>query len=304
MDRRAKKLERKRKSREQAKQKATALAARRPSRLALIVRAAAREDFGPCFVSASWDDLASPALVSVLVTRLLPDGQLVPSTALVDRTCVGVKDAFVMEPLLSGEVADLVDRMGLAHDGMLPCEPLVAQSIVFHAIDHARSLGFEPHRDFQAALFGPRPSTLLDTPWSAPDRPIYVRGPHDDARAIMNRLTKAVGADGFEYVDPLAYEDDMHQDDDVDDDELVHSPLERTVSGDGVTLSIFIYRGPADAVWRLEVEDHLGGSTVWDEKFETDRAALDAALNAVELDGFQSFLVSPATDTSLRSRGQ
>jgi hypothetical protein len=228
MDRRAKKLEKKRKSRDQAKRKTSALAARRPSGLDLLVRSAAREEFGPCFVSAAWDDRESPALVSVIVTRKLPSGHLVPGSALVDRTCLGVKDAFVMEPMPARDLAELVDRMGMAHGGMLPCEPLVAQSIVFHAIDYARSLGFEAHRDFQVALFGPRPSELLNTPWSAPDHPIYASGPHDNAIAIMDRLAKAVGSGGFEQIGPiaLAYDDDEDDGGDGIDSVLVPSDAE------------------------------------------------------------------------------
>jgi hypothetical protein len=51
-----------------------------------------------------------------------------------------------------------------------------------------------------------------------------------------------------------------------------------------------IYRGRNDPAWVLEVEDHLGGSTVWEGDFETDQAALDAALLAIEEDGVESFI--------------
>jgi hypothetical protein len=225
MDRRAKKLEKKRKSREQVKKKASALAARKPGALALLVRSAAHEEFGPCFVSATWDELEIPALVSVIMTRKLPSGHLLLGSALVDRTCLGVKDAFVMEPMPARDLADVVDRMAMVHGGMLPCEPLVAQSVIFHAIDYARSLGFEPHRDFQAALFGPRPAALLDTPWRTPDRPIYMSGPRDNAIAIIDRLTKAVGPGGFDHADLLMLaDDDEDAAEDIDGDVADASP--------------------------------------------------------------------------------
>ena len=297
MDRRAKKLEKKKKNRERAKKKAAALAARKPSGLVALARAAANREFGPCFVSAGWDDLAVPALVSVIVTRRLATGELLPSIALIDRTCLGVKNAFVAEPTVSREFEDLVDEVGFAHDGMVSCELLVLQSIVFHAIDYARSLGFEPHRDFLAEFFGPRPAELLSTPWYAPERPIYISGPHDRVPAISDRLTDAVGAGGFEFVDPSTLSDDDAQDEDDDDeiweqdDVVVYSPLQRTVSRDGVTLCIAIYRGPNDVGWHLELEDHLGGSTVWQEQFATDQAALDAALLAIEQEPIESFVV-------------
>jgi hypothetical protein len=73
------------------------------------------------------------------------------------------------------------------------------------------------------------------------------------------------------------------------DDAIEHSPLERTITRAGTTVSVFIYRGREDAGWLLEIEDELGGSTVWDEPFESDRAALDEALQTIEQDGIHSF---------------
>lgn len=298
MDRRAKKIEKKRKDRERAKQKASALAARKPSSLELLQRSAARGAFGPCFISAGWEDTTKPKLVAVLVTRKLPSGELLPGTALVDRTCLGVKNAYMREPMLARDLSDFVDRLGASNDGMLACEPIVAQSVVFHAIDYARTLGFEPHPDFPEALFGPRPETLLETAWCAPDKPFYISGPNDDVAAIMSRLDQAVGADGFKSFRPMALADELEDPDDevefVDDEdvELVHSPLERSISRDGVELQICIYR-EAQTGWFLEIEDHLGGSTVWDEPFPTDQAAYDAAMQAIEEDGASSFIASP-----------
>lgn len=303
MDRRAKRLEKKRKDRQQLQKKAQVLAARKPSARELLMRSAARGEFGPCFVSRGWDDLSVPALVSVLVTRVMPSGDLFPALALVDRTCLGIKDAMVREPMTSRELAEFVEMVGRPHGGMVSCEPAVAQSMVFHAIDYARALGFQPHPDFAAALFGPPPTTLVSTPWCAPERPIYASGPRDNVAMITSRLAKAVGDAGFEYIDSLSLSDgDEATDDSFDDEELdypiVHSPLERAISGDGVSLQILIYRGLRDTEWHLEVEDHLGGSTVWDGQFQTDQAALDAALLAIEEDGFENFVASSTAPAS------
>ena len=296
MDRRAKRREKKRQNRAQAKKEARSLAARRPSELTLLLRSAARGAFGPCFVSSGWDDPGSPALVTVVVTRRLPTGELVPGTALVDRTCLGIKNAFASEPLEPRELTDYIAQLAEAHGGMLPCEPIVAQSVVFHARDYAQSLGFEPHRDFPAALFGPRPEVLVDTPWHAPEKPIYLSGPYDDTSTILSRLEKAVGFGNFEHIDLSAELSAEDEDEDFDlDDEiehpLVHSPLERTVSRHGQAVQIYIYRGPQDAGWILELEDQTGGSTVWDGTFATDQAALDEAMRAIEQDGIASFSV-------------
>src|SRR5690606_6913814 len=73
--------------------------------------------------------------------------------------------------------------------------------------------------------------------------------------------------------------------------ELINSALERQVTQDGLTVNIYIYRGETEDNWLLEIEDHLGGSTVWDDRFPTEQAALDEALKVIDEDGIESFTV-------------
>jgi hypothetical protein len=153
MDRRQRKLEQKKKKRDLAKKKAKASASRREDPALLLLRAAARSPFGPCAISKHWNaEEETPELVSIIVSRRLPDGDLVPGSALVDRTCLGIKSAFPGEKVSDEELEDLFDRVGEPHGGMERCEPLVAQSVVYHAIDYARDLGFEPDPDFPELL--------------------------------------------------------------------------------------------------------------------------------------------------------
>jgi uncharacterized protein len=74
-----------------------------------------------------------------------------------------------------------------------------------------------------------------------------------------------------------------------DEIELIHSPLTRTLSAEGHTLRIEIYRGAGER-WILEIVDELGTSTVWDDLFDTDAAALEVALEAIEDEGMHSFV--------------
>ena len=75
----------------------------------------------------------------------------------------------------------------------------------------------------------------------------------------------------------------------TDEIEIIHSPLTQTYSDDGHTLHIQIYRSP-DSAWILEVVDEQGTSTVWDDLFDTDKAALEAAFLAIEEEGIHSFV--------------
>jgi hypothetical protein len=65
---------------------------------------------------------------------------------------------------------------------------------------------------------------------------------------------------------------------------------------DDVVVRIAIYRpvGSADG-WTLEVIDHTGASSVWDDAFETDQAAYEEFLATVQRDGIETFLDEPVT---------
>ena len=74
-----------------------------------------------------------------------------------------------------------------------------------------------------------------------------------------------------------------------EDYRIIPSPLQQTVTRDGISVDVLIYRGEEDSGWILEVVNHLGGSTVWDDPFPTDQAALDEALSTIETEGIASF---------------
>jgi hypothetical protein len=67
------------------------------------------------------------------------------------------------------------------------------------------------------------------------------------------------------------------------------SPLSRTVSRDGYTVHIHIFKGDRGG-WLLEVVDPAGYMTGWTKSFRTDQAALDEAAQAIEKEGITSFL--------------
>jgi hypothetical protein len=168
---------------------------------AAVLRQASTYPQGPSYVSADFamTRMDPPRLVSVIVTRKVPGGGLLPALALVDRTCLGVKNAFVAEVMSAYEFQGFLLEVGRAHEGgLVPCELPVAQSLVWNAVDYAASLGADPHPDFPELLFGPRPEPLLDTPLAHPARPFYIHGPDDDAEAILEMLDEAVGEGNYD----------------------------------------------------------------------------------------------------------
>jgi uncharacterized protein len=74
-----------------------------------------------------------------------------------------------------------------------------------------------------------------------------------------------------------------------DDYKLVFSTLSNRIIRDGVTVDVQIYRGKDEEGWLLEVVDHLGGSTVWNDRFPADVEALQEAVATIESEGIGSF---------------
>jgi uncharacterized protein len=75
--------------------------------------------------------------------------------------------------------------------------------------------------------------------------------------------------------------------------EIVMSPLSRTVTRNGQSVEVQIYRiepGP----WVLEAVDEFRNSTVWDDQFETDQKALDELLRTIAEEGIGALIGEPA----------
>ena len=79
-------------------------------------------------------------------------------------------------------------------------------------------------------------------------------------------------------------------DDDDGDFTIIVSTLSTKIEDENTYVDIEIYRLRNNDFWTLEVVDEIGGSTVWDDKFRTDEAALKEALNTIEEDGLGSFM--------------
>ena len=64
--------------------------------------------------------------------------------------------------------------------------------------------------------------------------------------------------------------------------EVVYSPLCRGFEHEGSEYKIEIYEADRPSAWLLEVLHEDGASTVWDDVFDDDKAALDEAIRAIQ----------------------
>ena len=74
-----------------------------------------------------------------------------------------------------------------------------------------------------------------------------------------------------------------------DDFEIEMSSLCQELTDGGKSVKVDIYRGDTGG-WILEVIDEFGNSTVWDDEFDTDAAALDEAKATIRDEGIDSLI--------------
>ena len=71
---------------------------------------------------------------------------------------------------------------------------------------------------------------------------------------------------------------------------LINSPLSQDISSGDRTVSVEIYRLENEKEWALEVVDEFNNSTVWDETFPAESAALTEVKKAILEDGISSLI--------------
>ena len=151
-------------------------------------------------------------------SRQMPDGSVAVVVFLIDRYCLGVKDA----------LADVVGRYSYDKDFVTKMQskftsrevsPATVRKLVEEAVAYAAGLGFAPHADYHKAkpIFGtidPRESTE-EFEFGKDGKPFFIAGPNDTpqrCRQIMAVLAHDLGPDGFHYLIPMATGDEVFPD--------------------------------------------------------------------------------------------
>ena len=188
----------------------------RPAEAAALVRAVAAESGAPDPVPAVVDSWVSPGvpwadrapndeesgLVGVLVARQGRGSRVSVCGYLVDVYCLGVKNALGPRRMDENELRLFAQEFFSSFDS--PPHPVtidVASRLVWGAVDYARRLGFEPHRDFAAAAghLGVR----LDGAglrFGRDGQPFYIGGPYDNTARILRTLKATVGTGNFHFL--------------------------------------------------------------------------------------------------------
>lgn len=178
-----------------------------------------------CWVNEAWRDPTQ--LNQVAVARRNPStGEVYVGMYLVDRACLGVKNAYAANFGSASEFRrELLSHLQEAQD-MIQIDLDLAAAIVEAGIAYAAELGFRPHRDYRDAsvlLRDAAPDTVEEEiPVGGPEgKPLFVAGPYDDVERIMGFLTRKLGPQDFNYMVQLAPDTELLRAEGDFDDEFV-----------------------------------------------------------------------------------
>jgi len=184
-----------------------------------------------CFVSPGWHHglgiggqeewLAAAAeveappgtagVVAVLVAAPQGQNRLSICGYLVDTWCLGVKNALGPKRVSTRDFEAFRQHYfepWRSRGVPIPVE--LARHLVLGAVEYARGLGFEPHRDLRRARDGlgawEGPSVIT---FGRDGTPYYTSGPYDDPERVLATLDRRVGRGGYHYTVEVGGLDDL-----------------------------------------------------------------------------------------------
>lgn len=178
----------------------------KPAGLAERMEAAAKYPVLHCWASA---DVWTQGLGWVCLSRELPGSSVAFGVFLVDRFCLGVKNALAD---ISGRFT-YDSRIIRQLRGSAPARdlsPAAARKLVEGSVAYAAALGLHPHPDYHKAklVFGDIDAgeCTEEFEFGKDGKPFFIAGPDDTperCRLILHNLEQACGPDGFHYTIPF-----------------------------------------------------------------------------------------------------
>jgi len=159
------------------------------------------------------DGYAEKGLTQCLIIRKQPGGKFTFAFILVDRLCLGVKNAFANCNFTWDQIEDLIAKISSQYEPE-DVSPTYFHNLVYGAIDYAGELGLKPHKDFGLAEYVLDPDLIDDgideIEMGMDGKPFFISGPYDNVSKILNTLNRTVGEDHYTFI---TRPDDLHDED-------------------------------------------------------------------------------------------
>ena len=154
-------------------------------------------------------NLFESGLGTAIVTRRTLEGDIAISAFIVDVFCLGVKNA-LFKVVSEKEYEHTLKPQIIESNNGIEFEKIhqaCARKLIEGAVQYANNLGFKSHPDYKNTknIFGDIDSNGCPVKYvyGKEGKPYYMRGPNEsmnDAKKIIDKLSKKCGEDGFEYV--------------------------------------------------------------------------------------------------------
>lgn len=189
------------KKKEMRRRKSSSSSTSNPKRM---IRRAGDFPVHECLINADWQE---KMMANIILSRRQPDGLIAFGAYLVDIGCLGLKSTFCNANFSTARYEQ--ELKGGMEGGMdlVPCPLPLAHEIIYGGIDYAEELGFQPDRDFRLSRHFLEPRSRYENEKTGVEfgeegQPVYVAGPNDDVRKVMQTLDRAVGEGNYKFILP------------------------------------------------------------------------------------------------------
>lgn len=167
-----------------------------------IKEAARKVPIDKCYVNNDWPQ---SGMAQAVVTRKKKSGRYIIGIYLLDTFCLGLKNTLYLANAQEFELEELLEGINNSGQFVEETDSTLVQNLVYGAIEYAEELGFEPEKDFATSEFildAVEDLDFIDIEFGKNGKPFYIVGPHDNKAIIIDKLKKAVGENGFDFISP------------------------------------------------------------------------------------------------------
>ncbi len=152
-----------------------------------------------CLIADRYDDMG---LSLCLVIRKQPGGKFMFASFVVDRHCLGVKDASTNCNFEEEQIEEITEKLSM-NGRIKKVSRAYFHNLIYAAIDFAEENGFRPHPDFKLAEYVLDPELINDgideIEVGINGKPFFINGPYDDVDKIIATLNTNVGEGNYDY---------------------------------------------------------------------------------------------------------
>jgi len=163
----------------------------------------------PVLDCGATEDIWTEGLGWLWLSRQMPNGSIAIAIFLIDRYCLGVKNAHADITGRFTYESEYVGKMRRQFR-MRDLDPSAARKLVDGAVAYARRFGFAPHPDYHKAypLFGDidAGACTKELEFGKDGKPFFIGGPNDGVKRcaeITRMLERSCGVGGFDVLIPL-----------------------------------------------------------------------------------------------------